>query len=320
MCGILGSPNITPTVRRMLPHLALSMENRGGDAWGASDGRAIIKHVGTISRSWWSEHELIDSWDAGIFHTRGASVGDKDKIENAHPFRCEGPDGLVVIGIHNGGLSNWSELNTKYSRHCSVDSEHLWLHRAAGLPWTDIRGHANVAWWELKPVSDGGAAQREMYIAKVDAQSLSLMRVEDGGLVFASTESALREAAYISGSYANTVYSLKSNHIYHLSTDGTPFELPERLEFSAYAANNFHPYTQIPSQSRTPGHTSRPSHMCFRCSKTTEVESELLCGVCFMKMIDRYKLTQTPTTPGVINNSALDDDDAEELMRMGYGC
>lgn len=338
MCGIYGSPNITPQVTRMLPHLALAMEERGGDAWGASDGHAIIKHVGGISKTWYSENECMSHWDAGIFHTRGASVGRGDKVENAHPFRAEGENGKVVIGIHNGGCVNWQELNTKYSRQCQVDSEHLWLHYAQGLPWTDIRGSAAVAWWELLPMSDGGVS-REMYICRVNSPSLALMRSEDGGLVFASTEHSLRSAARISGSLSNTFYDLKENSIYHLHNSGEAFELAERLEFGSLAARSFpasqqgivtslshHPsyaWTQSARGGFTP-HSSQSIQGCYKCMRTLKESSDLLCGSCFQTFIDRYKASQIttdiPVGSGISNTSELDDDDMEELMGMEYGC
>src|ERR1700677_4177785 len=118
----------------MLPLLALEMEFRGRDSWGATDGRSVTRCLGRITDGWYNE--FIDpagwgGWDRAIFHTRGASTG-VVTIPNSHPYTFTHtlPDGAVrrVVGIHNGIISNHEALNNKYSRTHEVDSMHIYQH------------------------------------------------------------------------------------------------------------------------------------------------------------------------------------------------
>ncbi len=232
MCGIFGSPNITPEVRRMLPYLAQAMENRGRHAWGASNGTEIIKRLGTISSTWYEEYTReIHDWDAGIFHTRLASEGASDVVANAHPFKVSHPDGRGIIGIHNGQIYNHTELNQNHGRSCVVDSEHLWLHRAEGKGWKDLRGYAALAWWEQTEI-DG---EMEMYLSRINSTFLQLVKVKDGGVVWCSTREAINTAADWAGTEVTHKWELKEGEVYHLLSNGDVFSTDEFQTFGHYS-------------------------------------------------------------------------------------
>lgn len=281
MCGIWGSPIFTPQVRQLLPFLALSNQERGTHAWGGSNGDEVIRHLGPIVNTWASEAERIRGWTGGIFHTRTASQGASTILENAHPFRYDKPDGSPIIGVHNGCLSNHTQLNTQYSRSCAVDSMHLWAHRAASLPWSDINGYANVAWYETRP-----GEEQALFLARINSTFLHCIRTEDGGLVFSSTLSSLTEATAICGVPVTSTYTLDENQVYRLGTDGVMYSTGERVPFrgtytvdAATAArggtggggSSFH--NSYTSRSYGPGH-------CPKCYRETE-DHWLLCPHCF---------------------------------------
>lgn len=293
MCGIFGSPVFTPQVRELLPFLALSMEARGSHAWGGTNGDEIIRHLGPISNSWASERERVRSWTGGIFHTRTASQGASGVLDNAHPFSFTKADGTRVIGIHNGCLSNHTQLNSTHGRSFSVDSMHLWAHRAAGLPWTDINGYANVAWYETRE----GEVAPELFLAKVNSTYLHCIRTEDGGLVFASTQGALVEATNITGVPITTTYSLDEHQVYRLGLDGVAYTTGEEIRFqgsfsvdSATAARG-----GSGGYSNFRGSYTRQLGRCIKCCKETR-DSWLICEECFKIHTDAFTPTDTSTT------------------------
>lgn len=245
MCGILGSPRITPDVRSMLPFVALEMQSRGTHAWGASNGHEVLRHLGPLVKTWHSEQARMADWTSAIIHTRAASVGSPDLIENAHPFVETRDDGTQVIGIHNGGIHNHSELNTKHGRQCAVDSMHLWKHRAADLSWEELRGSAAVGWYETPPaLPDGTLAPPAQRIARMNSQSLHCVEVGDGGVIWASTASALLSAALMVGSEIKRNWAIEEDLIYVFDQEtGELLRSEERCPFGRVPVTTYTPAT-----------------------------------------------------------------------------
>lgn len=326
MCGILGSPNITPDVSRMLPFLGLAMEDRGRHSWGASDGHVILRHLGPLHESWGSEREVIEKWSAGIFHTRAASVGAHDRIENAHPFRSERADGGAIIGIHNGGISNHRELAIKYDRKdFEVDSQHIWAHRAAGLSWEELRGGAALAWWEISPQLDDGGRIREMYITRINTTALELVRVRDGGLVFASTYSGISLAAAMAGTKIEEVWKIAEGDVLNLTASGEVFNTGEKVKFGSYQVTHFaggtqkqwvpdpdNPNVWLPQerlQERLRSHnllaagsvnsitTPDTDGGCWKCGHPTAIKEYLLCKDCFTFYVEKFRREEAVSGP-----------------------
>lgn len=282
MCGIYGSPNFTPQVRAMLPYLAIGMEHRGHHSWGASDGVAIIKNLGLITRTWAKEIPTIDRWQQGIFHTRAASPGySPTEVNNAHPFRYTKPDGTDVIGIHNGALSNHQELNRLYGRSCTVDSQHLWMHRAEGRPWTELRGAGIMAWWEVR--EDQGP-DPVLLIVKINGQALEIVETTDGGFVFASEMGAIQMAAAMAGGGIKTVFRTDPNRVYLLAEDAI-YKTEEILNFGYLAPAQ--QYT-IPGTAPTGAHSGNPQ--CTKCGNNTSDKEYLYCTRCFTELKDAYQV------------------------------
>lgn len=216
MCGILGSPSFTPQVRALLPWLAVSMQSRGIDSWGAADGFETVHHIGKITSTWKEEVGKFELWDQGIFHTRAASQGSAKVLANAHPFTEVTPDGVVVTGIHNGHISNHNVLNGKFNRHCDVDSQHIWKHRAEGRTWEDLIGWANLAWWETEP---NGAAR--LHLSRFNSEALHVAKLEDGGWVFASAVDAIDFPCEMLGFGTPTHYPIEEKTHYYFGDTET---------------------------------------------------------------------------------------------------
>ena len=187
MCGIFGFTNLNQKNRNLAWLLAYSMENRGADSWGASDGNEVIKYSGPISANF----HLPKHWKQAIVHTRSASIGLQDGkafAENAHPFIF---DGRVkkVIGVHNGYVANWQQLNQQYQPF-PVDSMHIFHHMAEGLPLAELEGRGTIAWFEPR---DG---RMQIHLARWNYGDLEVaLEDNDGGLVFCSTEEPILRGA-----------------------------------------------------------------------------------------------------------------------------
>ena len=201
MCGLFGFSKLDEKTRDMARFLAYSMENRGGDSWGASNGADVIKEVGAISNGFF----IPPHWREGIFHTRGASVGAVCK-RNAHPFLVE-RDGRRVIGMHNGGVLNYEFLNSRYNRHCEVDSEHIFHHLAEHKPMGELIGKGTIIWYDIYE----GA--QTVHLARWNFGDLEVAKLKDGGgIVFCSTREPIERAARLCG--------LKIEHFYEKLVDG----------------------------------------------------------------------------------------------------
>ncbi|KRN98662.1 glutamine--fructose-6-phosphate transaminase (isomerizing) [Companilactobacillus kimchiensis] len=113
MCGIVGVIGNNKTTDILLNGLE-KLEYRGYDSAGIyvnnQNGKDfLVKEVGKISKL---ENAVTDDVQGvvGIGHTRWATHG-KPTIENAHPHFSE--DNRFYL-VHNGVLTNFEELKTKY--------------------------------------------------------------------------------------------------------------------------------------------------------------------------------------------------------------
>jgi predicted glutamine amidotransferase len=149
MCGIFGfqctdDNNLTEYEAGILGvTLASEMEGRGKDSFGVAlfdpTGKIdVIKGLGKISEK--GSHVLreISVYPKILGHTRAATVGEVS-IPNAHPFEVGN-----IIGVHNGSVGNYKEMNEKYGRTFEVDSQHLFAHINEDLPLLELSGYGVV--------------------------------------------------------------------------------------------------------------------------------------------------------------------------------
>lgn len=193
MCGIYGVSKSTDLFKRMSPILALHMESRGSDSWGVTDGLALHKVLGSISETWDPHEEL----EGPLFHTRHGTTGAKTQ-RNAHPFRFE-HEGKVVIGAHNGMISNWAALKNKYSRNdLECDSENIFMHLAEGKDLGEIDGYGAVVWYEYQA---DAPEKRIRYFSRFNTDSLHFARLDtaEHEIIFCSTTEAIECAVKMAG-------------------------------------------------------------------------------------------------------------------------
>lgn len=184
MCGVFGFSKLTPKTRVMAHYLAYAMEGRGDDSWGGSDGVDLIKRTGPVSASFY----VPKDWTQAIFHTRAATVGEVSE-RNAHPFSVPREGRAPVIGLHNGGVWNWKELNEKYHRDCQVDSEHIFYQLAHGLPLNELFGRGTVVYFDE---FDG---ERLINLIRWKHGDLEVAITDEDGVIFCSNKDPIDRAA-----------------------------------------------------------------------------------------------------------------------------
>lgn len=231
MCGIFGFSRLTSLTKNMAPWLAWDMANRGTDAWGATNGVEIYKSLGSIIYGW-RDWDKWERWKQGIWHTRAASVGKGDEIVNAHPFIVEKQTGKLIgaeevgkgycelegvapkdtiIGIHNGGISNWTELEKKYTdrKGFLVDSIHIFAQLAQGFPMSELNGYGAVAWYN----------EGRLNLVKFNGGDLHVVRMKSGEVVFCSVLASIHDAAAMCNGEVEQEYDVNTEVQYEVVRD-----------------------------------------------------------------------------------------------------
>lgn len=303
MCGIFGTSRITPTTRAMFPFLAWAMESRGTDSWGASDGLECVRHLGPISAS----YELPD-WRWAIIHTRMASVGAVN-LTNCHPFEFPTPDGGRLIGIHNGGISNYAELNRKYERKFDCDSPHIYANLAAGLPLEDLRGTAALAW-----IATPHSGTPILNLARINSNNLEVCKLESGEVVFASELRPIVKAACFARAKIATTYKIKEDRHYYIELDAldhTPYE-GDKMEFGRYQySGTSHACGYTGGSSK--GWVGEKNFSCVGCNTKYALalheSPRVVCIQCLTKIKDRFDRGEEPTLPVQYSGGGEDNND-----------
>jgi len=216
MCGIAGVHPLTDVTRRMLPYLAWEIEGRGRDSWGMTNGRETIKYLGPITHTWQNAVDDWATWNTAIIHTRAASTGEVS-IENQHPFSVykikpgtEDAVEKVIVGIHNGIVTNHDELNKKHDRKFDVDTRHIFEALVGNSPTYEIQGYGNCAWYEMTEERP----EPVLHLLKFNADALHVAKLETGEMVFCSTRDPIERAAWMAGSKMKTFYTVEGDTEY----------------------------------------------------------------------------------------------------------
>jgi hypothetical protein len=304
MCGIFGASRLTPEFRRMAPILALALKNRGQDSYGVTNGFEVVRKSGSQTCEWFDPPL---SWNNSPFssHNRGSSFRDNAADpECAHPFTQIKLDGTRIIGSHNGIIRNHTELNQKYSRNFSVDSMHIWAHRAEGRDWKELEGWGNLVWFEISP-----QGERELNFACINDSDLHIVTLADGNLVWASTLQAIKSAVDLFGPEISQLHPLNPKKRYILQTvDGRDVvkETAEEVEFKSFipayegvhslsgswpgdrsGPPSYSPQFQPPVLMRTRSYLSVDCLICGNIMVNSQ--NKALCKGCFENQIFRWK-------------------------------
>jgi predicted glutamine amidotransferase len=154
MCGIFGHSfqrkTKVPAGQREILIAALCVANsyRGAQSWGiyaaGQKGKApkVRREVGDIANV--DGLGSLAAYPVVFGHTRHATTGAVTR-ENQHPFKV----GHILLA-HNGMVWNHDELNRRYDRKCTVDSQHFAHHIADGLTLSDIEAYGALEWTDDK--------------------------------------------------------------------------------------------------------------------------------------------------------------------------
>ncbi len=111
-CGVFGVYAPGEDVARLTFYGLYALQHRGQESAGIAtfDGRDLRLRTGMgLVSQVFEEHDLAHlSGDVAIGHTRYSTTG-SSSINNAQPFRADGPFGTVAVA-HNGNLVNASRL------------------------------------------------------------------------------------------------------------------------------------------------------------------------------------------------------------------
>lgn len=290
MCGLFGFSRTTELTRLMTPTLAISMNQRGNDSWGVTDGVTIYKDADSIVDSF-VDCEL----EAPSYHTRAASVGGVSE-RNAHPFHFE--DKYIVTGMHNGHISNWSAIKDKYKRKdVEVDSEHIFMNIAEGKPVADFQGYGNVVWYE-QPADKSRPMER--YFSRWNSDALVFAQMSTGEIVYCSTKQAIQMAAVLAGGDISFFYKTEPLRKYYFKRNAKGedklYQMPEPLPWGAnpvnftYSTPVIHSHGGGTNRSRygndydVSGRHECPLAGCIR--KITD--KQLVCSECFEGIKKEY--------------------------------
>jgi glucosamine 6-phosphate synthetase-like amidotransferase/phosphosugar isomerase protein len=213
--------------------LMLGIESRGRDAAGVAwnDGDDVWLHKDGRTASSFAPSIETNGARAAIIHTRAATKGTKTRNVNNHPVENNG-----VIGVHNGVIWNDDELFDMLGcdRNGQVDSEAAFALLAhydelADEPYEVlplIEGSAALAWLH---VYDEPSV---VHLARVSSSPLVVAQTRLGSLLFASTRSAIQQAAMRCGFRVKYVNDIPEGSYLRVRdgriTDVRRFEVPKR--------------------------------------------------------------------------------------------
>lgn len=225
MCGLAGwlmSDHAVRSRKHTIRALAVALlarnDQRGGHAWGyyLPRGGEVAKGLGDATKMGKGRFDRMVAEPVVIAHTRWATTGAKEVVENAHPFVTE-----TIVGAHNGVVSNHWEMNKKYGRECKVDSEHIFRHLDEGRDLHELQAYGAVTF------SEKTGDPETVFLARFNGGVLALAEVPGYGWVWSSDKADLEACLGLAGVRPADVSCLKLETLFELTLTGGPKEVGE---------------------------------------------------------------------------------------------
>lgn len=236
MCGVggyTGLGHLSAELRYdLVEALGIGLDKRGGHAAGAvtvpEEGPPrLMRKLGTWSNARGRFVRAAAQGHSVMMHTRYATTGSKDSVENAHPFavkrkNLEGEDRTVLYGCHNGMIHGTWETAKKAGREHTVDSREFFelLADAAYETIRALSGYGVVTF-----VRPEDRAVRVLRLTK--NSDFHAVRLVGGGVVWGSTETIVKEALEYAELTVDSVLDLSNvGRVFRLSgTEATETKL-----------------------------------------------------------------------------------------------
>lgn len=255
MCGIAGfclnpeQHTNAETATDLASSLLLDIEHRGyhatGCAWVDSTERKfklLKKNIPAHKFIETTGDKLVENATTAILHTRWATQGSPENNDNNHPITR----GTLAV-THNGHISNDDELFKRLNvrRRAQVDSEAI----TALLAFThdnyhptevlgSIQGTASLAWFNFI------GKRNELHLARVSSSPLWIGQTHGGSLLYASTQEAIRNGAWMLFDELVYEYDMKEGE-YMRVVDG---RIMEYSTFKRYQPQHFVPASPMAIQ------------------------------------------------------------------------
>lgn len=218
MCGIFGFTRYiaAPEQIALAINLGMRMTTRGQQSWGTTDGIEVKKDVGSFANAKWHNSHLFKPstgpMEVLLGHTRASSHGSISK-ENAHPHTMVSDDAKkMIIGVHNGTVSKdaMEKYNTK---NFEVDTQMIYDLLVNGKSTKGITGTGMLVWIE---------DTAKIRFCRFNSTNLYIANDQyNGGLIWASTKSAVVEGAEQCGISLGPEITFKADTIYEVrAVDG----------------------------------------------------------------------------------------------------
>lgn len=203
MCGVggwTGLGHISAELRYDLAEaLGIGLDKRGGHAAGAvvvpEEGPPrLMRKLGTFGAARGRFIRAVSAGHSVMMHTRYATTGKRDEVENAHPFAVkrktlDGEEKTVLYGCHNGMIHGAWDSAKKNGREYTVDSREF-FELLADQAYETIRalsGYGVVTF--IRP------EDRAVRVLRLTRNSdFHAVNLVGGGVVWASTPEILKDA------------------------------------------------------------------------------------------------------------------------------
>jgi hypothetical protein len=293
MCGILGFTQYEARPSQIIAAaiLASKMVDRGRQSWGTTNGWTVTKAVGSItSANLMSTHigEASQSPFGVMFaHTRASSHGSVS-AENAHPHTLVSDNGQhQIIGVHNGTITHpcMIQQNTK---KWEVDTQLIYDRLVNDGLTTNLEGTGVLVY-----MLDG----EHLRFLRFNSTNLYIANdLDTGGLIWASTETAVKEAAAMAGIKLGAEIKTEPETIYQVAVDpNTKLHTLVVVGERKFARPIQTSYTDRSGATQFAGAYSgcgySPSHTkgtCVVCNSLKEMDTGLgLCELCLEIALDK---------------------------------